>query len=102
MLIVFSGFGYGIAVFDALTDAYDWTGLFVPATGLLLTTTYLFDYNYWDTNKRWVHNLKAFVTVLILVMLGVCAALSSRKYPPAPTRVCCVASSRLVFPGSGV
>ena len=69
-------------MFDRLTDSYDWTGLFVPATTFLFTTLYVFDFNDWDTKKPFVKFLKALLTVVGIVLLGACAAFASKEYPP--------------------
>jgi hypothetical protein len=82
IIMGFSGIGYGTTVFATLVDLYDWTGLVVPATLLLLLTLYLFDFTHWDTRKGWVYALKAICTMLALALLGACAAFASREYPP--------------------
>ncbi len=81
VVVALVGIGYGTKVFEALTQAYDWIGLFVPATALLCTTLHLLDFTHWDTAKAWVYYLKGGSTILCLVMIGLCAALSTKEYP---------------------
>lgn len=90
-MMAFSAMGYGVEVFDTLSDYKAVAFYCLSMCFLIFLTMYMLDYSYWPSSMKAV---KYTCVGIILLGLGVGNVLSASKYPQAP-----VGLFFLVLPG---